>query len=184
MSLTRRLVGVFAALTSVGCGGGAPSSPSSSAPPVLTNPATVASQTGCSATFTCPIPTADVPSVERITLSTGTSATCRAQLFRPNGSSDLAVEVTIRNPKSGGYFWGSAAPGIPTNPMGTTAGTGNAGSAGPFQSGVVFNDIGTPISTGLEFITVLTLYTFTINQGAGTVHSTCEVPVYGTVPRS
>jgi hypothetical protein len=118
-----------------------------------------------------------------VTLATGTSASCRTPLLRNQATTgNLPVEFTIRNPQAG-FMWSTQRPGAPLNPMTTTPGNGAATAAGPIAVVGSFNDIGTPLATGLQFTTVLRLYT--LDSFSGTTRlSMCEIAVFGEVPRS
>ncbi len=185
---------LLATLLVSGCGGGgssSPTSPTSQVTTPVTDTASVASpvdQSGCAATYVCPNvdlsgqSNPNAPTIERIALSTGTSETCRASVDRVEGGTNIAVQVTIRNPQ-GFWFWGSNGPGIPAAVASLRVGGQSAATPGPFASTIAIGgaQLGVPIVTGLTFTTRLTLYTF---QGGSMPRTACAVAIYGIFPRS
>jgi hypothetical protein len=170
-----------------GCGvlGSDKSSSQGPTAPTPPNPAAPTSQNGCSATYTCAATDSNgaanpsTPTFDRLTLATGTSASCRAALHRNTPDPGIAIEFTIRNPQ-GKFNWQYVAQADNTLLM-TAPGFGLASAAGPIQTTAFFNPAGIPnIKTGLEFTQnlVLTISTFS----PITVVASCGVTVWGNVP--
>ena len=157
LRLAAFVVLVGAAAVGSGCNkdGGGTSSSAGPTAPSPSNPATPVSQNGCSATFACPNTNAQgnanpsTPTFERLTLTTGTSASCRADLFRNSQSPPIPVEFTIRNPIRN-FTWRSRL-GDPSL-LSMTPNMGLADTAGPFQTSAAFSSGGLGgLSSGLTF---------------------------------
>lgn len=129
----------------IGCGGGAAGSVDSGVPtsPTPSNPATPVSQNGCAATLMCP--NADIngvadpttPTFDTITLSTGTSATCRAEIHRNTSDPGVPISFTIRHANAQA-FWRFRMEGSPPM-MSVQPPSGGAASAGPFAGSAFYN---------------------------------------------
>lgn len=143
MPVTIRQVGpitvTVALAVAVACGGGGTSSVDSGIPtsPTPSNPATPVSQNGCSATFACP--TTDIngaanpttPTFDSITLGTGTSASCRAEIHRNTPDPGVPISFTVRHANALATWRFS----METSPL-TLNGTppsGSAAAGGPYQ---------------------------------------------------
>lgn len=186
----RGAVGV--ALLAAACGGGGGgSSPTGPTVVVSTPPAVSAgvatSTSGCVVTYLCP--NADIngnanpstPTIERLTVETATSSSCRIDLLRNSPSPTVAIEFTIRNPDSSSinsHFW--AADGD----MGITPPSAASTSAGPFRVMGSFSNLqGQNIG---DRTTVSQTLTIGIKKSGGTgppfpTVAACSVPVWGYV---
>jgi hypothetical protein len=179
------------------CGGMGSTSPTSSsssssttAPaPSIPNPGVLVSQTGCSATFACPstdiagMPNPSTPTLDNLTISNGTSATCRVGYTRATsggtGTTDpIAVGITVRNPAPGCQFhWGSEARSdnmtsflFLTPSIGCTL-------PGSFQATASFS--GTPPGVGSQEPSFISVLTVDIFDTSNTMRASCGIPVYG-----
>ncbi len=173
-----------------GDGGGSSEGPMAPTPP---NPGTNTSQNGCSVTYACP--NVDIngganpatPTLATLTLTNGTSASCRASGHRNTPDPGIPIEFTIRNPAAG-FSWRNK--GLvdqtllhtdPPNPN-----SGAATSAGPVQTVVFFAYGAIPgIKTGLNFTQNLVMEILDARSGSptsGLAVASCGVTVFGTFP--
>ncbi len=180
---SKRLV-LVAALLVTACGGGKGGSTSPSAVTAPTIPstatATLITQSGCAATYMCPkVDTngATNPSTatfNTLTVSNGTSQSCRADIYRNSQSPELSADFTIRNANATGYFWASDASTISFLPR-----SGNA-TAGPIHVTVENWGGGGNIRSGDTVAQSLTLSLRQATSGNPLV-AQCAVTLWGYI---
>lgn len=156
--------------------------------PTPLNPATPVSQNGCSAIYACPTTDANgaanpsTPTFDRLTVSNGTSASCRADFFRNSQSPPINIEFTVRNPQRS-YNWrtkqDNGTPYVSTSPS-----VGFAETAGPFQAVATLGGPGLGQSSGETFSQNLVLDLVLAGPNSGSFTSlpavaSCGVTLYG-----
>lgn len=181
------------ALLAAACGGGGGGSSPTGPTIVMSTPPAVSAGTpgptnGCAVTYLCP--NADIngnanpstPTIERLTVENGTSASCRADLLRNPSSPTVPIEFSIRNPDSSTinsrHFWTG------DGDMGILPASGQATSAGPFRVMGSFSNLqGQNIR---DRTTVSQTLTIAIKRGGGSGTqfqsvAACSVSVWGYV---
>lgn len=142
----RNLFILTLSLMAAACGGSSSSSSNNPTSPTPTDPGTLVSQNGCSATFACPntdingTPNPSTPTFDQLTLSTGTSDSCRAH--DPSGNSQaIPIQFTIHNPGNPNKYWWRFHEQADNNTLNTNPSSQPAGSPGPFQATAFFGGV-------------------------------------------
>jgi hypothetical protein len=188
----RMVVGVlFSGLVVCACGGSGGSGDSVKAGPTAptpSSPATPVSQNGCSATYTCPTTDANgganptTPTLDRLTVSNGTSTSCRADFYRNSPSPPINIEFTVRNAQRFNNWrtkQDSATPYVSTSP-----GAGLAETAGPYQAVATLGGPGLGQSSGETFSQNLVIELITAGPNSPPFNTipavaACGVTLYG-----
>jgi hypothetical protein len=188
MSVAARAALVFTSLLALSCSGGGGSSstgPTPIAPTIPQNQAASQQTTnGCAATYACPnvdvngTANPSVPTFNTLTLSNGTSSSCRLDIppQSSGGVGEMPVEFTIRNPVSG-FQWTGEQGG--TNVSLANSQIGSAATAGPFQATLRLRP-GQGSEAGQTIVQTFTLHIRRVTSGIeNPIVSSCSVTVWG-----
>ena len=179
---------IFLIFTAACAGGGSSSSNTGPTSPTPTNPGTPVSQTGCSVTYQCPnvdangVANPSTPTFDQLTLTTGTSDSCRADVLRNPSSPTVPIQFTIRNAApntpAASYFWS-----VNTGPdmMSTSPPSGQTTTAGPFQATAQFSNFSGSISSGQNLTETLELDIHNSGASGTSIVARCGVTVFGFV---
>lgn len=156
-----------------------PTGPTPVAPVIPADTAgTTVSQNGCAVTYNCPTADANppVPTFDRVTLTNGTSSSCRINVPGGGNGGEAPMEVTIRNP-SPGFQWdaGSGDARLAVWPL-------SASTAGPHQATVrLFPGQNSGVSAGQTFVQTLTLQMRRGTNVDSPAVASCAIAVWGTL---
>jgi hypothetical protein len=196
----QKIVGLLLIAFATACSGSSSSSASpSSATTVTTAPPGAAlpvSTNGCAATYACAstdangVPNPSTPTFDQLTLSNGTSSSCRASLHRNTPDPGIPFQVTIRNTQQFGYSWrphNQTATGTDPSLLAITPGGSALAGSSSISATAFFNSAGLgPLSTGLNFTQNLVIDIISTGPGSNfftaPAVATCGVTVWGTVP--
>ena len=189
MSSRILVVVLFGGLVAYACGGSGASGTVGPTAPTPSSPAPPVSQNGCSATYACPTTDANgganptTPTLDRLTVSNGTSTSCRADFYRNSQSPPINIEFTVRNAQRFNNWRtkqdGGAPPYVSTSP-----GSGIAETSGPYQAVATLGGRGLGQSSGETFSQNLVIELITVGPNAGPFDTipavaACGVTLYG-----
>jgi hypothetical protein len=177
---------LVAAVTLSACGsggGGSNSGPTAPSGTSSTGPsaATTLSSAGCSVTYSCPnvdvngTASPTTPTFDSLTVTNGTSSSCRADIYRNSPSPLVPVEFTVRNPQRD-YFWATFGSQVSAE----NAQDRSVSTAGPHRTNVT-NFAGPNFSSGQTITQTLTLSIRRSSSPEGPVVAQCSVAMWGFV---